>query len=430
MSEITTVGQSVQGGVETVPGTRVPANLRFQSLGFDIGIMADIKKYTPKGAKYPSLAVKGKEWTDVALTGEITYTEAPVPLAMALGKPLVTPLDSGAAFQYDFESKTYKPDTLLTLTLEQGSSVRAKRVTNATLDKLHFKWSRDSATAEISGDLFANPLEDGVQLTGAGSNEKQTLTAGGSTAGVVTFTGNGQTVDVAYPTTADGVGEALETLYGSGNVIVSGPDGFGPFVVEFAGTLAGTTPALLTATSTGSAVTIAQTTAATVGVEPTLFDLVPATAEHVAVYADDLSSSFGTTLLERVLDVEILIGNRQGPLWALNRFLKGFAATVEKASDFEVKLLVEADEDGMALGLGTMRKGATKYIRVEAVGDPIVGSTHNSSITFDLPMKVAAIAKEKDQGGVFAYEITFTVVHDKAFGRSNKVSVVTGQRSI
>jgi hypothetical protein len=101
--------------------------------------------------------------------------------------------------------------------------------------------------------------------TGDGTDEVQTLTEGGSGLTSFTITALGETTDpLDDDATAADVQEALEAIYGAGNVVVTGgPLATGPFVVSFVGELANTDVAAMATTPTGGTgtVVVATTTA-------------------------------------------------------------------------------------------------------------------------------------------------------------------------
>ena len=70
----------------------------------------------------------------------------------------------------------------------------------------------------------------------------------------------------------------------------------------------------------------------------------------IDVYMDPTSGTLGTTKLTRVLNANIHISDRFGPVWVLNTANNSYVATVETEPSAELTLLVEADAavDGAA----------------------------------------------------------------------------------
>lgn len=168
MAERSSISQSVQIGVETVPGTAVAAGKRLQSIGVKLGPKVDSKPNLPIGQKYPSLVVVGKEWSEADLEGtNPSYTELPYVFASLMSAPTITQVMDGvtptSGYKYVFDSATFGDDAPKTYTIEQGSSVRAHRVANAIITAFNLDWSRDEV--KVGGSVLASSLQDGVTLT-------------------------------------------------------------------------------------------------------------------------------------------------------------------------------------------------------------------------------------------------------------------------
>ncbi len=167
MPERSAITQAVQIGVEVTPGTAVAATRRLGSIGFSIGPKVTTRNQRPTGQKYPTLAILGKEWGEAELEGSPVYTELPYPLASLMSAPTVVQILDGAtptgAYLWTFNSSPYDDDTPKTFTVEQGSSFRAHRVSNAVLTELSVAWSREEI--ELSGNWITRAIEDGITLT-------------------------------------------------------------------------------------------------------------------------------------------------------------------------------------------------------------------------------------------------------------------------
>lgn len=167
MAERSTITQAVQIGVETTPGTAVAAGKRLGSMGFKIGPQANFNKLKPIGQKYPSLSILGQEWAEADLDGSPVYTELPYAFASLLNTPTIAQIMDSAtptgAYTWTFVSNTFTDDTPKTFTVEQGSSFRAHRVSNAILTEYAMKWSREEIS--LDGSWLAKAVEDGVTLT-------------------------------------------------------------------------------------------------------------------------------------------------------------------------------------------------------------------------------------------------------------------------
>lgn len=165
MAERTTITQVVQLGVEATPGTSVPANRKLNALSVELQPAAAIKLFRPSGGKYPTIQALGKEWTEGKYEGQPTYTEVVYILSSLL--QAVTPVQitppSGLAYRWTFTPAQSSEDAIRTYTIEQGSSVRAHRVSYGLVNSLSFKFDRNETG--YSGDILARALVDNITLT-------------------------------------------------------------------------------------------------------------------------------------------------------------------------------------------------------------------------------------------------------------------------
>lgn len=155
---------------------------------------------------------------------------------------------------------------------------------------------------------------------------------------------------------------------------------------------------------------------------PTVIDLVPIIPTQVSVYVDTTSAALGTTKLTRAISADFNLGSRFGPVWVLDAANTSFVNHIETEPDLTLNLLLQADAQGMGL-LEQLRDGATRFVRIEAVGSNIGGAI-TYKFTLDMAVKVADTGGFSDADGVFAVEFNFVGVHDGTWGKAIEVSVV------
>jgi hypothetical protein len=156
--------------------------------------------------------------------------------------------------------------------------------------------------------------------------------------------------------------------------------------------------------------------AMTVG--PTTVTQKPILPTDIDVYMDPTSGALGTTKLTRVLNANIHISDRFGPVWVLNTANNSYVATVETEPSAELTLLVEADAAGMGL-LTQLRAGSTKFVRVKATSPDLAGNaTAFYSFQWDAAVKVKDVGNFSDEDGVYAIEWTMDMVHDGTWGKA------------
>lgn len=165
MPERAIVTQGVQIGVETTPGTAVPANKLLQSTSIAPAIHVDISRFQPVGQKYDAIVVPGKEWAEAAITGKLDYSECIYPLN-AVGVAAAG-VQNGVttAYTWTFAPAARGADVVKTFSIEQGDANRAQKFAYGVIDEWGFTINRGDATQE--GKLFGQAIADAITLTAA-----------------------------------------------------------------------------------------------------------------------------------------------------------------------------------------------------------------------------------------------------------------------
>lgn len=321
MPERSALTQGVQVGVESTPGTAVAANKSLSTIGIEPAVSVDMQTFRPMGQKFAGIITPGKEWVEADLSGRGSYSELIYLLSSLLTTTTPTTLDTTAR-KWTFTPAAKAEDTVKTLTVEQGGSVRAHKFAYGLCTELSLDFTRDGV--EVGGAMIGQALTDNITLTPA------------------------------------------------------------PTAVEEAIIL------------------------------PT----------HVDVYIDPTSGALGTTKLLRVLGVNWSLGDRFNPVWVLNSAQPSFVAHVEAELSSEITLTLEADAQAMAL-LTTMRAGATQFLRIKATDTRNAGAaTEKYSLTLDQAVKVSDVGDFSDEDGVYAIELTFSVVYDATWTKALEVAAV------
>lgn len=158
---------------------------------------------------------------------------------------------------------------------------------------------------------------------------------------------------------------------------------------------------------------------------PTPIALAPIVAKQVNVYLDSSSGALGTTQLLRALQVDFNMGGVYQAFWTLNRSNVGFAAHVDLAPSAMIKIMVEADTQGMSL-LADLQAGSTQYLRVSAVGSQIASDgpgAVNQTFTHDMAVKIGKPSTYQDKDGLFAIEWSCQIVEDPTWGKAQTCTV-------
>jgi hypothetical protein len=115
----------------------------------------------------------------------------------------------------------------------------------------------------------------------------------------------------------------------------------------------------------------------TMTASPTAVPLVPMTGQEFNLYLDTTAAGLGTTQILKSLSAEFSMDNIYGPAWYINRANSSFSAHVDQDPKAMVKFLLAADAVGMGM-LDLLRSGASRFLRIEAVGDLI---DNNQTVT-------------------------------------------------
>lgn len=164
MAERATIFQGIQVGVEQIPGTAVPANRRLNSVSIEPAINPEFNSFRPLGQKYRSMVILNREWATADIGGLADYSELPFLLDSLIGEATPAPL-GGGIYERVYFSNPRGPDTVSTLTIQQGSSDRAHRMTHGLVTGLEVAFTRTGDGVELSGDAIARAIEDGITMT-------------------------------------------------------------------------------------------------------------------------------------------------------------------------------------------------------------------------------------------------------------------------
>lgn len=165
MAERSSLSQGVQLGLESTPGTSVPADNKFISIGIEPAIKLEPYRFRPMGQKYASMVVPGKEWVEAKISGVLSYSEIVWFLASLLEDPGTPATTDTSARTWNFSPAASAEDVVKTYTVEQGGSVRAHKFTNGIVNELEITINRDSC--EVSGAMLGKALVDGITMTAA-----------------------------------------------------------------------------------------------------------------------------------------------------------------------------------------------------------------------------------------------------------------------
>jgi hypothetical protein len=177
------------------------------------------------------------------------------------------------------------------------------------------------------------------------------------------------------------------------------------------------------ATINGSFLGRALQTGFTLSVGTTDIAMVPVMIPEVAVYmADTVAGLTGAPMLDRTVSVEWNLVDRFSPVWTLNRS-STFAASIESEPNLECQLTIQSNSTGLAL-LPSMRTGATKFLRIEALGRTIGAGPATYELVIDTAVKIMDVSEFEDRDGVETLTYTMGGFHDDTWGKATEVKVI------
>jgi hypothetical protein len=151
--------------------------------------------------------------------------------------------------------------------------------------------------------------------------------------------------------------------------------------------------------------------------------LVPILPTEVSVFfADTAAGLDGAAVASRPIEVEWSMTDRYSPVWALNASLPSFADLVETPPTLGVRILTQANAEGMGL-LANAKSGQTKFMRIKCEG-PTIETTIKYLFQLDTAVKITDVSPLRDQDGVFAIEYNGVGVYDATFGAATTAKLI------
>lgn len=137
--------------------------------------------------------------------------------------------------------------------------------------------------------------------------------------------------------------------------------------------------------------------------------------------ADSWAGLAGASAFARMLSAEWRVSERFKPLWVLDASKTSWVAHVETPPKVQLKILVEADANGMA-PLTLMRAGTPKWAQILCTG-ALIESGKPWLLQIDGSYNVLEASEWKDEDGVYAIEWTFEAVYDATATKTVEVTV-------
>jgi hypothetical protein len=115
------------------------------------------------GSKFATILVPGKEWVEAEIEGVGSYSELLHLFSSCLVAPGAPTTVDTSARKWTFSPANNTEDTVKTLTVEQGGSVRAHKFNYGLVTDLEITMNRDEVS--VGGTMIGQLLSDGITMT-------------------------------------------------------------------------------------------------------------------------------------------------------------------------------------------------------------------------------------------------------------------------
>jgi len=158
------VNRVVQVGVETVPGTPVPANKSLPLTSIELQRELTVKQYRALGFKGQTAFKVTQDYSSGTMSGPFNYTEIVYPLATMVQPVITTPTNGVLTRDWLFTVKAQGADTFKTLTIQEGDGDAASQTAQSIFTQLGLDIKEDEAV--LSGKILSKNMTS-VSLTGS-----------------------------------------------------------------------------------------------------------------------------------------------------------------------------------------------------------------------------------------------------------------------
>src|SRR6476659_5636893 len=126
-----TVNRQVQIGVETTPGTAVPANKSLPSLNLALTRNLETKQFRSQGFKPNTANQIIKDYGQGTVSGPLNYTEVIYALNSLVTGVIATPGGGTLSRTHTFTPAGIGADAFKTFTIQEGDSTAARQMANS-----------------------------------------------------------------------------------------------------------------------------------------------------------------------------------------------------------------------------------------------------------------------------------------------------------
>ncbi|MEQ1761560.1 MAG: hypothetical protein ABL984_00305 [Pyrinomonadaceae bacterium] len=427
-----TGGSSPAGAIaETTPGVRAVGagatpNIRLRHSRIQLQPSPEFLSHRPAGEKLTNHELVIKEGAEGSIDGVPTYDEMGWNFSGVIARPNTSTLASGA-YRHVFALDNRQRDGIATFQAEYGDQfARAHRIKGMVINALDLALRQDGI--DLGGSIFGKIIDDGIVMN-PGAATVQSLSFSGT--GNIRLRWKGQeTADLNVATmTSSDVQTALRALAGIASSTQLTVTGAGtPFTITFGNAAGGPfqgfpQPLLEIRTTSGSPVAaIAMTTRGGYTDYPGQVIL----PRHVELFLTPTLSLISSSKLSNVFTTGLSIGNKNNPVWNLDRSETSWFNYAE-GSDLDIKfnLLAEANAPAMQF-LSQARADTILYLRILATGGLIGATAYPHRLQIDCPVKVSNFGPFGENQDVYAFEYELAAAQDDSTNTNLVVTLDNG----
>lgn len=158
------VNRQVQLGVESTPGTPVPANKSLPTLSLALTRVLETKQFRSQGYKPNTANQILKDYGSGQVTGPLDYLQIIYPLNSMVTGVIATPGGGTLSRTHTFTPAAIGADAFKTFTIQEGDTTAARQMANSVFSE--FGVTANLSTAEINGAILGTTPTT-VTLTGS-----------------------------------------------------------------------------------------------------------------------------------------------------------------------------------------------------------------------------------------------------------------------
>lgn len=162
MTERAAIAQVLQLAKETTSGTAMTTGFKkLQSVGFSVHPMLETRLVRPAGSKYPTIAILGRDWSQLSIAGDAAYQDLQYLFQSVVGNVVNT------TNNHKYHLSTTGPDVVNTLTVQRGEDAgRFEEAAGVQVNDLSLAFSRQAVS--VSGAALGKATRFGTGGVAAG----------------------------------------------------------------------------------------------------------------------------------------------------------------------------------------------------------------------------------------------------------------------